>query len=282
MIHGIFRDKQTEEKFQRDGYVVLDFMSAKQAQTIASKFYETHQQTPEGFYADAFNPDDKLKADIFKRADDIMAPRLNEVFYDYKKLGCTFLSKSPGDKGKVGVHQDWTIVDERQYYSATIWIPVVDVNEQNGALKVLPGSHLFFQAYRSNNIPYGYRGHEEMIWENMITVPMKGGQAFILNHAVIHASGSNVTNAERLVIAYGVTHVNAALTFYHKQKEDPGNLVEQYAMPDDFFQQYYNVGQRPLFGKLVRSFDYDVTAPTAAQMKQMIARELQLRNLPVH
>lgn len=73
----------------------------------------------------------------------------------------------------------------------------------NGALMVLPGSHLFFDKYRNNHIPVSYRGSESLILENMITVPMKAGQAFVLNHAVIHASTLNNTDKERLVIAYG-------------------------------------------------------------------------------
>lgn len=281
MAESIFKDTYLQKRFDEDGYVVFDFISALQTQQIADKFYEIHLQIPEGFYADAYNSDDKLKEEIFRHTDKIIQPTLESFFENYKKLGATFLCKAPGENGKVGVHQDWTIVDEAKYFSATIWIPLQDVDENNGALRVIPGSHLFFDAVRSNNIPYSYRGNESFLWENMITVPMKLGQAFVLNHAVIHGSSPNLTNKERLVIAYGLTHKDASLVFYHKEKNEQSDTIEKYEMPDDFFQRYYNVGQRPEFGKLVEKMCYAARVYSLKELKQFIHREYTKRRLSV-
>ncbi len=106
-----------------------------------------------------------------------------------------------------------------------------------------------------------------MLWNNMVTVPMKAGQAFVLNHAVIHASAPNTTDQERLAIAYGVMPQAAKLMYYHKNADEPGDTIEKFDMPDDFFQRYYNIGQRPLFGESVREFDYPVPAMDAIQLK---------------
>lgn len=277
MIQGIFRNSETEKQFQRDGFVVLDFITEEEATLIAKKFYEIHPTLPQGFYADAYNPDDELKAEIFQYSDGILNKNLDVVFHDYKKLGCTFLCKTPGEKGKVGVHQDWSVVDESKFYSITIWIPTADTIEENGALRVLPGSHLFFNNHRSNNIPVAYRDSEELLWKNMITVPMKAGQAFILNHATIHGSSANSTNKERLVIAYGLVHDNAKLTFHHQEKNIKDAKVEKFEMPDDFFLRYYNVGERPLFGKMVDTFSYTVEKVNSTAIQKLIDKEMAKR-----
>jgi hypothetical protein len=270
MKQPLFKDPTLQYKFDRDGYVVFDFITEKEATAIARIFYDTHPQIPEGFYADAYSDDEALKARIFNYTDSIMHPAIEHFFVNYKKLGATFLCKSVGEKSRVGVHQDWTVVDETKYYSATIWIPTTPVNETNGALRVIPGSHLFFNAYRSNNIPYPYRGNEELLWNNMLTVPMQPGQAFVLNHAVIHASSPNLSHKERLVIAYGIASKNAPLFFYHREPGNISDIVEKYEMPDDFFQRYFNVGQRPTFGKLVEKINYPTPAYTADQLQQLI------------
>jgi hypothetical protein len=275
----IFQDSTTQLKFNRDGYVVIDFISTYLAETIASYFYQFHVAPPMGFYAEAYNPDQGIKNEIFIETDKLLQDSLNSVFCNYKKLGSTFLCKAPGQEGKVNVHQDWTVVDESKFFSATIWIPLVDTTADNGALKVLPGSHLFFDAYRSNNIPVSYKGSEELLWNNMITVPMKAGQAFVLNHAVIHASAANLTHKERLVLAYGIIPDNARLLFYHMEKNEPNGLIEKYDMPDDFFQRYYNIGERPQFGKLIDKFDYPVRLCKNEEIKKLITHELELRNL---
>jgi len=264
MKPAIFRDKEIQARFDRDGYVVIDFITPEEAKIIAEQFYKVHSSTPKGFYSDAFNPDDTVKREIFEQTDKIFARVVEEKFQDVKKLGGTFLCKAPGQEGKVGVHQDWTVVDESKYFTATIWVPTSEVNDNNGALRVLPGSHLFFDAYRSNSIEFSYRGSEEFIWKNMITVDMKPGQAFVLNHAVIHGSSPNLTNKERLVIAYAVAPSVAPLMYYYKDRNT--GKVEKFSMPDDFFQRYYNVGERPLFGEVVDEFEYTVPAASTARI----------------
>lgn len=273
---SIFRDASVQSKFEKDGYVVIDFITPEEAQEMAEKFYEVHNEIPQGFYADAHSSDDELKSEIYQHTKTVFLNALARHFIDYKVLGGTYLSKAPGQVGKVGVHQDWTVVDESRFYSLTIWVPVQDVDETNGALRVLPGSHQFFNYYRSDNIPCAYRGNEKMMWDNMITVPMKAGQAFVLNHAVIHASDSNITDKERLVIAYGLVPKDADLMFYYRDRDDDAQ-VEKYAMPDDFFQRYYNVGHRPKFGEVESVFDYPVPSIPTKDLKKMIDEQLKSR-----
>ncbi len=277
MKEALFKDSTVNERFERDGFVVIDFTTTDIVKEIAKSFYALHPTIPDGFFCEVSQTDDNMKNELFLLMDKLLAEQMEATFANFKKLGSTFLCKAPGESGKVGVHQDWMVVDENRYSSATIWIPCQDVDEHNGALMVLPGSHLFFDKYRNNHIPVSYRGSESLILENMITVPMKAGQAFVLNHAVIHASTLNNTDEERLVIAYGITSTDAPLSFYFQEKDAPTNIVEQFEMPDDFFLRYYNIGERPLIGKMIASFEYEVPAIDGATITAMITAEKQKR-----
>ena len=275
----IFRDKEIQERFDRDGYVVIDFISPEQAEDVAKKFYEVYTDIPKGFYSVAFNPDNNVKGDIHSHTEQVIHQAIDDTFQDIKKLGSTFLCKSPGEAGRMGVHQDWTVVDESKYYSATIWIPTVDTTAENGAIMVLPGSHRFFDTYRSNNIGVTYQNDMKLLWDNMITLPMKAGQAFVLNHAVLHASAPNTTSKERLVIAYGLIPKDASLMYYHKEANDKNHIVEKFDMPDDFFQRYYNMGQRPLFGTVVDKFEYIVPTLSTLQIQHILHQETRNRKM---
>ena len=280
MINAIFRDPEVQEQFDRDGYVMLDFASAEVVKEIGAKFYALFPTLPEGFSSGASIADDGVKQKLFSEMDMVLNQSMDATFINYKKLGSTFLCKAPGEKGHVGVHQDWTVVDEPKYASATVWIPTQDVDERNGALRVLPGSHRFFDKYRNNTIPFSYRGSEQLLWDNMMTVPMKAGQAFVLNHAVIHGSAINNTDKERLVIVYGITSQEAKLVFYYK-KNGTNDRIEKFEMPDDFFLRYHNIGERPLFGNKVDEFDYPVPAVSREEIYEMIQREkLKRKSIP--
>ena len=50
-----------------------------------------------------------------------------------------FMTKSKRDSnGALRPHQDWSIVDEESFRSYNVWIPLVNVDENNGAIQVLP------------------------------------------------------------------------------------------------------------------------------------------------
>lgn len=269
MIAAIFQDQELQDRFERDGYVVFDFISAEQAALIATRFYELHDKIPGGFYSTAENPEDSFKKAISDHAESIIAESMEKVFCDYKKLGITFLCKSPGAEGRVPVHRDWMVVDETKYFSGTIWIPTQDVTEANGALRVLPGSHKFFRDLRSSSLPVAFEGYESEIWDQMITVPMKAGQAFLLNHAVIHASSANVTDKERLILVCGITPAAARLSYYHGTGK---GTVEKFDMPDDMFMRHSDIGGRPTIGVKVTEFEYNLRPENRLKVQQMITK----------
>ena len=276
MTAVVFNDPDIQARFDRDGYVVFDFIGPEQAALIAEKFYQMHQVIPGGFYSTASNPEDSFKQSISNHAGQLISPAMDKTFHDFKKLGITFLCKAPGEEGKVPVHRDWMVVDESKYFSGTIWVPLSDVTEANGALRVLPGSHKFFNDLRSSSLQAAYKGYEDEIWDQMITVPMKAGQAFLLNHAVIHASSANVTDKERLILVCGIIPAAAKLSYYHGT--DKGT-VEKFDMPDDMFMQHSDIGGRPTVGTKVSEFDYKVKYENRLKIQQLITASKAVRNI---
>lgn len=272
----IFNDDKLQQQFDRDGYVVVPLLNQQQVNDLSSLFYNLHNEIPGNFYSTTFNASPEFKQRITEKAEQTFGKQIDGLFTGIKKLGSSYLSKAPGQHSKMPVHQDWTVVDESKFESVTVWIPLVDTTENNGAIKVLPGSHKFTNTLRSPNLPTEYANLHDEIWNQMQLLPMKAGDAFIFNHALLHASSANNSNKERLAITYGLVPAEAQLMLHHLNEK---KNLEKYLMPDDMFQRYYNIGERPLFGEKVEEFAYPVKPMSNLKLHYLINKAKRERKM---
>ena len=272
----IFNDSKLQEQFEKDGFLVIPFLKKGEVNKLSSFFYELHNNVPENFYSTTFNTSPEFKQKINEETNQVFGNKIDAVFTGIKKLGSSFLCKAPGQGGKMPVHQDWTVVDESKFCSVTVWIPLVDTNEKNGAIRVLRGSHKFTDTLRAPTLVSEYSKLQDEIWDEMELLPMKAGEAFIFNHSLLHASSANTTDKERLAITSGVIPADAQLMLYHLNES---KKLEKYLMPDDMFQRYYNIGQRPEFGEKIEEFAYEVKPMSSLKLHSLINKEIRGRKM---
>jgi non-heme Fe2+,alpha-ketoglutarate-dependent halogenase len=55
--------------------------------------------------------------------------------------GTTLFIKNPNEKGFVSFHQDATYIVLEPHNWVTAWLAITDTNEENGCMKMWPGSH---------------------------------------------------------------------------------------------------------------------------------------------
>lgn len=250
---SIFLDAKTQANFELNGYVVLSLLNAEEIEQLAVAYDSETFDNPKGFYSTSFSKDENLKQSLKHKIDEIVGKNAQKVLANYKSLGSCYLSKAPGKEGEMPLHQDWTVVDESKYDSITIWIPLQDVNQQNGAMQVIPGSHRFSNVYRSPFFANPLSEIENELRKDLVPVNLKAGEAIIFSQALIHASPANMSNNARLAVTYGLIHKDAQLLFYYKNEE---GLGEKYEVPIDFFKQYNTqIGEKPKVGNLVETFD---------------------------
>jgi len=96
----------------------------------------------------------------------------------------------------VDAHQDWRSM-QGSLNSVVIWIPLVDINRNLGALEILPGSHL--KGLITNHIENGFGmvslSNEES--KKIITVEAEVGDILLFSSFLIHQSGNNISNKPR-------------------------------------------------------------------------------------
>ncbi len=250
----IFKNDKLQKQFDRDGYVTLPLIDLPLVNELANLYSSVQPVSFKGFSSTIYNQDVALK----KKTSDAIFRLLNEQvknhFQDFRPLGCSFLCKTPGEDSFMPVHQDWTVVDETKFASVTIWIPLCDVDEKNGAMRVLPGSHRFSDALRSPTLPGAFQSLNDEIYRRMKWVKVKAGEAVIFNHALLHASPPNLSNSDRVIATYGLVPKDAELVFYHRNEN---GKVEKYTVPDNFFITYNHIGSAPTNGKLKETIEYE-------------------------
>ena len=72
---------------------------------------------------------------------------------------------------------------------------------------------------------------EKEIWQYLIPLNMKAGEALVYDHSLLHASGINKTDTPRLVIVYGLIPSAATMRYYFGRD----GMIEEYDCKADFY-----------------------------------------------
>lgn len=144
------------------------------------------------------------------------------------------LVKGAGGDGRIDLHQDLTYTDERRHRTVLAWVPLVDVDERRGALRVVPGSHRWSQG----TIRPG--GERQLATEHLQDrfdplaelVPVPAGTAVVYDTGLVHGSPPNQGPGPRPAV--GVLLAPAGAPLVHVHQEADGALAA-YAVDADFY-----------------------------------------------
>jgi hypothetical protein len=228
---NIFKDDSLNQQLVSDGYAKVSFLTDSEVKQLTDFFYQHHPALPDGMYASSHHTDFAFRKTMNDEIKEVCTSAAMSVFADVELLGSTFMVKSKGENGSLAPHQDWSIVDEREYNSYNIWLPLVDVSVENGTLLILEKSHATLETIRGLNIPSSYADVTAELWQYLTPVNLKAGEAFVYDHRLLHASGINTTIEPRLAIVYGLKPKDATMRYYYGRE----NQIEEYSCTPDFY-----------------------------------------------
>jgi len=141
---------------------------------------------------------------ILDAVEDVLGP-------DLLCWGSSFFIKNPHDPGFVSWHQDSTYWGLDPADVMTAWIALSDSTSENGAMRVIPGTHLMDQiphkdTFRKENLLS--RGQEVMVdvdERQAVTLELMAGEMSLHHVRLIHGSDPNPSAKRR--VGYAIRYI---------------------------------------------------------------------------
>lgn len=265
------RDPHQERRLDREGYVVISGAGHDLLPRLreiadgitrgpsppepegAAPAWET-MTAPGGAWELSLNQlDPAEQRAVVARAADSWSTILAEHFVDHRVVVTAFLYKHPGEDGVLPLHQDPTIVDEAERRSVTVWIPLDEISARrdNGALRVLAGSHRVARDLRGTGTVAPYLDHLERLWPHTEEIDVDAGDLVVLDSRVVHGSPPNRSDRVRRVMS-GVVVPRDAPLCHVIAREQEIQIIDT----DDEFYDTYNpraLHERPPADRPVRA-----------------------------
>jgi hypothetical protein len=220
-----------ENELANQGYSIFPFLNQEHISRLTEYYFSSQKETPDFFYSSTHSKDLAFRKNTSEFIKEVIKDLLPSALRNYRLLGGAFVVKPPNGKGLLPPHQDWNIVDEAKTRSYNLWIPIIDVTVENGAVFVLKGSHSKMQTYRGPGIDSIFKHIEKEVWEALEPLPMKAGHALLYDHALLHGSPANQTDKIRLGIVCGIIPEEAEMQLYFGDQQQ----VTAYRTDENFF-----------------------------------------------
>jgi hypothetical protein len=184
------------------GYIVLPGIDAEVVTALRRAVYEeirTARPDKVNFNtgADLTGPMRNFAFECITKA---FSPVLDRYFHGYDCIvGLIFVKRpSTATAGQIHLHCDPTLLpDENQQKHLNIWSPLIDVDETNGALWVVPGAHKVFAPVHAFSVPSQFARITDTVMEHGRCIPMKAGDILVFDNRMPHFSRQNWTDADR-------------------------------------------------------------------------------------
>ena len=274
-----FKDEALDKQLEEDGYIVIkNWLSAEQVANMRQVF-EDHYQAPE-FQTNLWNTLIMTDADVKQKINDLLMdeikPSLDKYFSDYFPPFGYFLTKPVDAQAReVGLHSDSSAVNEDKYGYLAIWLPLVDVDKNNGCMYMVPRSQQLFTYEQPFSMEWPYPQLVDPLKKYAVDIPMKAGDMLIFSGKTLHGSHPNLSKDPRPVVGCGLVRPDTEMLYYYYDKEN--NLVKKYEVePLFYFRGDYRLpdNQYPLKG----SFTFDPPKVSEKAIKQFYSDDTAKSN----
>lgn len=243
----IFKEPKNNSFFLKNGYVVLNYYSSADIKDLHDQFVNINPSVKSDYYS-TIDSNNEIKEKINNLLKTFFTPFIDSIFNDRKYTFGAFTMKNSGEQSIKPSHQDWSFVDEAKHQGIGLWCPLIDVNEVNGALGVIPGSHNYFFNRRGTGTRTEYEEVSQYLEKNLFKfLKMKKGQVLIFDNRLIHFSKPNLSKQERIVAGCATVDKDAQIIHYVGKNEglliQTRNVDESFFMNEDFSKIKFEDGQ---------------------------------------
>ncbi len=235
----MFINQSHKDLFQRQGFIVLPLLETTDIEYI-NKIYKDSASSvwvEHPFYASTWSPNLSYRKLIYEKVSGLLSIYVSKYIIDSEPIFSNLHVKKEGFDSSLLPHQDWNFVNEPDHESITIWCPLTDTNEANGALQVIPGSHRINNYIRGRFFDAPFKDlRDTAIKEKLVSIPVKAGEAIFFHSRLIHASSSNFSKETR--VAASVVMIPKGTPIIHDVLNLKTSMVKRLNVTPAFFYNY--------------------------------------------
>lgn len=221
----MFRDPSHQAHFERHGFVQVDLLGEPELRELRDAWKRLEggiAQLP--YSVTAMSSDATYRRRVHEATLSVLSEPVSRFLENHRLLVGLFINKARGgQQGFVGLHQDWSFIEERQQLSLGLWCPLADVGPLNGCLFLAPGSHRLHDVPRAvdgKRHPFQHAWFGPLLSEFVRPFPLRAGQALFFAHRLYHGSGPNLIHDERPVAAATCVPAHSPLRMYLEATTD--------------------------------------------------------------
>ena len=265
--HTVLRDDVITETLHKEGITKVPFVSEGQIAALQALFYETHdlQSAKGGMFYSVYSHDSEYRKKVDEEIRKILLPSFEHHFKNYENVINMFIVKMPGPASEFAIHQDMTALDEHKHSPLSVWLPLHDINLENGGLAVVPRSQGFFSPYRGQSFPFPFADIKETIKDYLEPVLMQAGEAILFDPRILHNSLPNTSDNPRIAIVAGIFPKEHELVTCYKAPEEDIRIElirheREFLLTNDNF--FHDCHLRPKTGETLRFVEEELARTT--------------------
>ena len=201
----VFANPLTDLEFRQRGYVIVPLLDDADITALKSGWAELEPMAPPNpFYVSYFHPDSAFRWRAEQIVLSVLTPRIKNLLIRYTPaFGSFIVKKSEKASAHIPLHQDYSFVDQSVHTAVHMWCPLIDVDEENGCLHFVAGSHASRNYIESiSQSPHPCSLVKEQLYRDCSTaVPLKAGTAVFWNGRTLHWSAENKSDQDRVVVS---------------------------------------------------------------------------------
>jgi len=239
-MYQILRERALHDHLEHHGWARLPSLDAavldrlrRLAGEMEAELTRHRLSSDVGFDELWGHPDLARRRDFSARIAAELRPFLDRCCQGFRPVLYNMLVKrARSQQSGVRFHQDFALLDERGGDTALqLWIPLVDVTVENGALVVIDGTHLEATWLRPHDFRHALFEHSLFdLPAAAVRLPLRAGDGIAFTNRTVHGSPPNLSPASRAAV--GVILVPRDAGIVHWVRRDSGE-AELWALSDE-------------------------------------------------
>jgi hypothetical protein len=227
------------------GYTVQPFLDVSEAEALQRLYLATVPESSTPMSFSLFSSPLEARKAILAGFRKILAKKAADIAPGFKIVAAIFVTKKAGKaSGRLGLHQDVSLVDHNKHPNINVWVPLCDVDLNNGCLLVADGTQQLnllcsIPPPTEPLVPF----ERDLAPPYVIGVPMKAGEGFIFDSRLLHASEGNYSDHDRVAALFSLIPESEPVRLSFRAVDDP-NRIDAFYVDDDFM-PYLNALQYP-------------------------------------